>query len=305
MPQINHDRLFKELLTTFFVEFIELFFPDVAEYLDADSLEFIDKEIFTDITQGERREADLLAKCHFQGREAFFLIHLEHQSKREKDFAKRMFFYFARLTEKFALPVYPIALFSYDKPRTAEKSQYLVNFPDRKVVEFNFAVIQLNRLNWRDYLTSNNAVASALMAKMGIKTEDRVTAKKECLRMIARLKLDPARTHLLGGFVDSYLKLLAAERKKLEAEMQKLPTTEREEIMEITTSWEEEGLKKGLQREIDFILRLVKKRFGSLRQSAEKNIRALPVEKVEELGEALFDFKSEKDMESWLKKIAK
>ncbi len=71
------------------------------------------------------------------------------------------------------------------------------------------------------------------------------------------------------------------------------------------TSWEEEGLKKGLQREIDFILRLVKKRFGSLRQSAEKNIRALPVEKVEELGEALFDFKSEKDMESWLKKIAK
>lgn len=147
MPKINHDRLFKELLTTFFVEFIELFFPEMADYLEADSLEFIDKEIFTDITSGARREADLLVKCRIQRREAFFLVHLEHQSKREKDFARRMFFYFARLTEKFALPVYPIALFSYDKPRTAEKSQYLVEFQQQKVVEFNFAVIQLNRLD--------------------------------------------------------------------------------------------------------------------------------------------------------------
>ncbi len=67
-----------------------------------------------------------------------------------------MFFYFARLSEKFALPVYPIALFSYDNPKSAEKSQYLLEFPDRKVVEFNFTVLQLNRLNWRDYLTQDN-----------------------------------------------------------------------------------------------------------------------------------------------------
>jgi hypothetical protein len=30
---IDHDRLFKELLTNFFVEFIELFFPAIASYL--------------------------------------------------------------------------------------------------------------------------------------------------------------------------------------------------------------------------------------------------------------------------------
>lgn len=133
MTKINHDRLFKELLTTFFVEFIELFFPDIIGYLEADSLEFIDKEIFTDITAGERREADLLVKCRFQGRETFFLIHLEHQSKREKDFARRMFFYFARLTEKFALPVYPITLFSYDKPQTEEKVNILLIFRIEKL----------------------------------------------------------------------------------------------------------------------------------------------------------------------------
>jgi hypothetical protein len=195
--QIKHDRLFKELLTTFFVAFIELFLPDVRVYLDVDSIEFIDKEIFTDVTSGKRREADLIAKCRFREREAFFLIHLESQSKRESDFRKRMFFYFARLTEKYDLPVYPIALFSYDKPRTPEKRKYEVAFADRKVLEFNFTVIQLNRLNWRDFLSHDNPVASALMAKMGFKESERITVKKECLRMIARLRLDPARTQSL------------------------------------------------------------------------------------------------------------
>lgn len=31
---IDHDRLFKELLTTFFVEFLELFLPEVVTYVE-------------------------------------------------------------------------------------------------------------------------------------------------------------------------------------------------------------------------------------------------------------------------------
>ena len=31
---MDHDRLFKELLSTFFVEFMDLFLPDVGTYLD-------------------------------------------------------------------------------------------------------------------------------------------------------------------------------------------------------------------------------------------------------------------------------
>jgi hypothetical protein len=30
----NHDRLFKELLGTFFVEFLDLFLPEVLAYID-------------------------------------------------------------------------------------------------------------------------------------------------------------------------------------------------------------------------------------------------------------------------------
>jgi hypothetical protein len=51
--KINHDRLFKELLSTFFIEFIELFFPEIVNDLDSQSLQLLDKEVFTDVTSGD------------------------------------------------------------------------------------------------------------------------------------------------------------------------------------------------------------------------------------------------------------
>jgi hypothetical protein len=82
-----------------------------------------------------------------------------------------------------------------------------VEFPDRTVLQFNFASIQLNRLNWRDYLEQQNPVAAALMSKMRIAPADRPKVKAECLRMLATLRLNPARTRLISQFVDTYLRL--------------------------------------------------------------------------------------------------
>jgi hypothetical protein len=73
---IDHDRLFKELISTFFLEFLELFFPQVVKYLEPESITFRDKEVFTDVTRGERYETDLLAEVQFWGEDSYFLIHL-------------------------------------------------------------------------------------------------------------------------------------------------------------------------------------------------------------------------------------
>ena len=86
---IDHERLFKELLTTFFVEFLELFLPEVLAYLERDSIQFLDKEVFTDVTVGERYEADLIVKAKFRRQEAFFLIHVENQAHPQSNFGKR------------------------------------------------------------------------------------------------------------------------------------------------------------------------------------------------------------------------
>ncbi|ELR99208.1 hypothetical protein [Gloeocapsa sp. PCC 73106] len=71
---IDHDRLFKEFISTFFWEFIALFLPSVSEYVETDSLTFLPQEVFSDVTSGQKREIDLLAQVKFQGQDSCFLL---------------------------------------------------------------------------------------------------------------------------------------------------------------------------------------------------------------------------------------
>jgi hypothetical protein len=68
----------------------------------------------------------------------------------------------------------------------------------------------VNQLSWRDFLTSENPVAAALMSQMDVATKDRPRVKLECLRSFVRQGWDPARLRLLLGYVDSYLPLEGA-----------------------------------------------------------------------------------------------
>jgi len=196
---IKHDRLFKELIETFFMEFLELFFPEVAAYVDPSSIQFLRDEVFTDVTRGECHRADLVAKVRFRGNDTYFLIHIEAQGQQQDYFPSRMFTYFARFLERHQLPVYPVAIFSYKWPLETEPKEYTVDFPDVQVLRFQYRTVQLNKLNWRDFLRSSNPIASALMARMRIKKKDRPRVKTECLRLLATFQLNPAKMKLISG----------------------------------------------------------------------------------------------------------
>jgi hypothetical protein len=294
---IDHDRLFKELIATFFIEFLELFFPQVISYIEPDSLKFLDKEVFTDVTAGEQYEADLVVQVRFREQKTFFLVHIENQSYSQADFGRRMFRYFARLFEKYALPVYPIVVFSYDAPRTPQKNIYRMEFPDKNVLEFNYGVVQLNQLNWRDFLQQENPVASALMAKMNIAPSERPRVKAECLRLLATLRLDPARMKMIGGFVDTYLKLNAAEEEIFQTEIAKFEVAKQEVVMEIVTSWELKGIQKG---KLEIIMRLLNRKVGAVTPELEERIRQLSTTQLEDLAEALLGFGNAGDLVAWL-----
>jgi Domain of unknown function (DUF4351)/Putative transposase, YhgA-like len=295
---IDHDRLFKELLTTFFVEFVDLFFPDVAAYLDRDFITFLDKEIFTDVTEGDQFEADLVVKARFLDQEAYFLIHLEHQSYSQADFDYRMYRYFARFYEKFRLPIYPIVIFSFDEPLRPEPSSHQVAFPAFVVLQFNYRVVQLNRLHWRDYLQSPNPVASALMAKMQIAPEDRPQVKMECLRLMTTLRLDRARMKMISGFVDTYLKLNAAEEQVFLSEIAIIePRESSEVVMQIVTSWMEQGEQREAAK---LVLRQLNKQLASLSIELTERIQTLPTPILEDLSEALLSFRQLPDLTDWL-----
>ena len=151
------------------------------------------------------------------------------------------------------------------------------------MLKFNYQVIQLNQLNWRDFLNSQNPVASALMSKMNIASADRPKVKAECLRMLVTLKLNPAKMQLISGFIDTYLRLNKIEEEKFAAEIGSLIPAEKEEVMQIVTSWMEQGIEQGIEqgrqeaitKEKDLIVRQIKRKVGNIDMELETRIKSL------------------------------
>ena len=229
------------------------------------------------------------------------MIHIENQAQQQVDFSKRMFRYFSRLYEKFDLPIYPVVLFSYKYPKTIEPNCHQVAFPNKVVLSFNYDVIQLNQLNWRDFVQQANPVASALMAKMNIADSDRPKVKLECLRLLATLRLNPAKMQLISGFIDSYLQLNAQEKQLFQAEVDKIEPTQKEATMEIVTSW----MREGMQSEaLSLVKRLLPRKIGTLTPELQQRIEQLQLAQLEDLAEELLDFSEVADLEAWLQQIS-
>ena len=88
---MKHDRLFKELLTSFFYQFLELFFGDLAELIDRSHAPiFLDKESFGELPGDSRREKDLVVRVRLHSGEACFIVHIEHEAQNNSDFPQRM-----------------------------------------------------------------------------------------------------------------------------------------------------------------------------------------------------------------------
>ena len=237
----KHDQLYKELIGTFFEEFLEVFFPDIHKEIDFRKIKPLSEEVYTNMLDGDTRRLDLVIETKLKRTDVVIIVHIEPQSYRQPDFNERMYHYFSMLFNKYKKPIIPIAVFNLDQQ--PEESQYTIDFDFFHVLTFNYLTLHLRKQNWRDYIHSDNPIAAALLSEMGYKDEERIEVKKEFLRMITRMQLNPAKQKLLYGFFESYLKLTEEEEEQLMHEIDKLP--EADKILELTVSYEEKGKKIG------------------------------------------------------------
>ena len=132
---------------------------------------------------------------------------------------------------------------------------------------------------------------------MQIAPQDRPKVKAECLRLLATLRLDPAKTQLISGFVDTYLRLNATEEQVFHSEIDRMGLIQEEEVMEIVTSWMETGMQREAEK---IVLRQLNHRLGAIEPSLEQRVRELPLDQIEALSEALLDFTEISDLVNWL-----
>ena len=150
------------------------------------------------------------------------------------------------------------------------------------------------------------------MAKMQIDPGDRPKVKAECLRLLVTLKLDPARTGLISGFIDTYLRLNESEERVFADEIDKLEIEVRENVMQIMTSWMEQGIEQGKAQGIEqgkaqatqsLVMRLLQRQVGRIPEPLAAQIKDLSLPKLETLGDALLGFEGVADLEQWLARI--
>jgi hypothetical protein len=307
---MNHDSLFKMLLKNRSIlrAFFEQFFPEAAKFIEFDKIEYVDKERVT--LEGKKRTGDLLIKTSFRGKMAGFLIHLEHQAQRSSDLSWRMLEYFVLDRREYELPVYPIAVLSYPNSRRENCGHLVVDFPNKRVLDFDFDIIDLARLDARVFVQSRNPAALALTARMKFDAKERISLVRDFFLSLASSPVDRAEMALVAGFFSAYQHLDRREELQLQHELSILkPDQLREKVMQLTNPFIELGIRKGkeagrFEGEVELVLRQLSLRLGALPTRQKKVIRKLDIEKIEALGESLLEFNSRADLVRWLKNNA-
>lgn len=325
----KHDARFKALLQHFFPEFLEAFATELYHHVNPNSVVFLDKETYAELLDPRRRDADIVVQAEIQGSNAMIVVHIEHQARAEAGFEQRMFHYFARLTERYQTVVYPIALLSYRYPQQSAVAQYYLQFAGQPILDFRFHVIQLNQLNWREYVTQANPVAIALATHMGVRKSERFQAKLAVMLQALQFRLNEDQQRILAGFIHTYLPLSQEEQAMVEQTIRTKYATDdtywwllfdeqsfkkglaegRQEGLaegrqEGLAEGRQEGLAEGRQAQLNLVLRLLRKHLTVLPDAYIPRITRLAAAAIADLGVDLLDFDGLADLDQWLERHA-
>jgi len=306
---MDHDALFKWLLKDPVIlrSFFEEFLPEVASYTDFSKLEYLDKETRT--LRGQRRTGDLLIKVRFRAEEAAFLIHVEHEARRDTDIAWRLLEYVILDRRESGLPVYPVLVLA-GSAGPAPQRPVRVEFPDRCVLTFDFPVIELSRMEAHDYVRKGNPAALALAARMRFPQGKQADLVVDFAAALGESPVGRASAERAIRYFFVYRQLEQNQGLKVRQMVSKLSSVMINEkaldrFNPFVLIGERRGIRQGRQAgESALVLRQLRRRLGPLPEARCRAIELLSLPKIEALGEALLDFDSPDDLSRWLQNNA-
>ena len=232
---------------------------------------FWTKETFTDLPEGSRREADLVAQVYsVDGQPELILVHVEVQTQRRSEFAYRMFEYYVLLRLRHKVPVFPVVVYLAPGAGGLIEERYEETLFGRNVLTFRYQAVGVPDLPSDDYLEQDNPLGAGLSALMRPGRTGLPLRKALSLRRAEESSLDEARKSLLVNLIDAYLRLNAQEETEFR---QLLGQPGFEEVKQVVTSFEQRGIEQGIEQGInegiirgkrDTLLKIARSRFGDL-----------------------------------------
>lgn len=218
------------------------------------------QELFPELPSQTHR-LDFVAKVRPKGhgKEAYLIVFIEAQGKRNPEFLARVFRYFALLHIKFGTVVIPIVIYSdaSRKPLADRWTHYEIAFAGHRFLDFRFLAVHPSSLPVRDYLNSHNPAQLALAARMDLGNQDMVRIKLDLLRQMAKLAMTEAQIENAVRYLEAYFE--AEDSTAFQRELALLAKQEyREAGMLIEhfrkiglTEGRAEGLEQGIEQGIE------------------------------------------------------
>ncbi len=166
----DYDSPWKEVLDRYFELFLLFFFPQVHADIDwSRSYEALDKELQKIVVAAEqgRRYVDKLVKVWLKnGAERWLLIHVEIQTWRETDFAKRMYVYNYRIFDRYDREVISLAILADDAPDWRPNHYGYERWGFRAGIEFPIVKLLDHAPHWQALEADPNPFAVVVLAHL-------------------------------------------------------------------------------------------------------------------------------------------
>ncbi|HEV3257371.1 MAG TPA: hypothetical protein VG013_10860, partial [Gemmataceae bacterium] len=304
----------------FLAPFLAFFFPAIHEALDWQrGYQSLDKElqqIVHDARTGRRLADKLFKVWRKDGREAWLLIHIEVQGRRERAFPERMFVYSYRIYDRYRRPVVSLAVLCDDQPDwRPERFEYNmwgcsvgIRFLVAKLLDYREQAEALER--------SPNPFAAVVLAQLkALETrqapQSRWQWKVRLVKGLYERGLSAEQVRQLCRLIDWMLALPEELEESFHEEIHRF---EEERRMPYVTSFERLAMKKGLQeglqkgREEGLVQGLqegmavaLEGRFGAAGVRLMRKVRAVrEVERLRALAKALKSAKTLDEVRSLL-----
>ena len=164
----HNDLLWKAALEDLFDDFLRFFYPEAGQLFDLEkAFEYLDKELDQlfppEHDKYAPRYVDKLVKVFTkQGIEEWILIHVEVQSYKDHDFAKRMFQYYYRILDQYGKPITAFAIFA-DSDKNFHPKYYEREFLGTRV-HYSYNTYKIIDQDDASLKASNNPFAMAVLA---------------------------------------------------------------------------------------------------------------------------------------------
>jgi len=273
---MSFDSVLKFMVKSAPQAFVDWLMPESGD----NSWELLDTELAL-----EPIRADTVFFLQGQGR----ILHLEFQTEAQSKPAMplRMLDYWVRLHRQYACEVEQVVIYL----RRTQSPLVFEDYFQRGETFHRYRVIRLWEVEPSILLDKPFLLPFAVLAK----TE----APESLLARVAR-QVDIIEDRAEQSNVSACAQLLAG----ISFSKALINMYLREELMRESVVYQSivaESTQKGRQQgESAVILRILTKRFGSLPERVKEEVSVLATERLEELGEALLDFKSLGDLDDWL-----